>query len=100
MEMGMRLKSFRRGPLAAEEGSGSGRSASALAERPSSMPDARCQTPCAWAQDDRLTEPLADGTNGGQGLSAAPGQQRKGRAWLNGPFEADHPVTPSFKSPR
>lgn len=86
MEMGMRLKSFRRGPLAAEEGSGSGRSASALAERPSSMPDARCQTPCAWAQDDRLTEPLADGTNGGQGAVRGAWAAKEGSSLAEWPF--------------
>lgn len=43
MEMGMRLKSFRRGPLASEEGSGSGRSASALADAPSTPDVRRCQ---------------------------------------------------------
>lgn len=94
MEMGMRLKSFRRGPLAAE-GSGSGRSASALPE----ALDARCEmswrhTPGPRATDRRQARGWKEEKD--QGLSKGlpvhdDAWAVKGRAWLAGPFAAALP---------
>jgi hypothetical protein len=88
MGMGMRLKSFRRGPLAAE-GSGPGRSASALPE----ALEARCEM--SWRHmpaSGRLTDGNASPVETREGARADQGLARTRRLGSKGPALAAWPL--------